>query len=103
MVYRHIYCLSIHVEDNSVTNIFSMNKENCALKLVDEIIPYNCMYKSSLNLTLGCSKHVEDTTIKLNYYCKKCAFCRFLLHMYITMHVSRNVNYEVSVKVMFAA
>ena len=26
------------VEDNSVTNILLMNKENCALKLVDEII-----------------------------------------------------------------
>ena len=29
---------SKHVEDNSVTNILLMNKENCALKLVDEII-----------------------------------------------------------------
>ena len=29
-----------HVEDNSVTNILLMNKENCALKLVDEIILY---------------------------------------------------------------
>ena len=27
-----------HVEDNSVTNILLMNKENCALKLVGEII-----------------------------------------------------------------
>jgi len=27
-----------HVEDNSVTNILLMNKENCAIKLVDEII-----------------------------------------------------------------
>ena len=27
-----------NVEDNSVTNILLMNKENCALKLVDEII-----------------------------------------------------------------
>ena len=26
------------MEDNSVTNILLMNKENCALKLVDEII-----------------------------------------------------------------
>ena len=31
---------SKHVEDNSVTNIFLTNKENCALKLVDEIILY---------------------------------------------------------------
>ena len=29
-----------HVEDNSVTNILLMNEENCALKLVDEIILY---------------------------------------------------------------
>ena len=28
----------ILLEDNSVTNILLMNKENCALKLVDEII-----------------------------------------------------------------
>ena len=28
------------VEDNSVTNILLMNKENCALKLADEIILY---------------------------------------------------------------
>ena len=31
---------SKHVEDNSVTNILLTNKENCALKLVDEIILY---------------------------------------------------------------
>ena len=29
-----------HVEVNSVTNILLMNKENCTLKLVDEIILY---------------------------------------------------------------
>ena len=28
------------MEDNSATNILLMNKENCALKLVDEIILY---------------------------------------------------------------
>ena len=28
------------MEDNSVKNILLMNKENCALKLVDEIILY---------------------------------------------------------------
>ena len=27
-------------KDNSVTNVLLMNKENCALKLVDEIILY---------------------------------------------------------------
>ena len=32
--------LEKHVEDNSVTNTLLMNKENCALKLVDEIILY---------------------------------------------------------------
>ena len=34
-------CKRLHctlVEDNNVTNILLMNKENCALKLVDEII-----------------------------------------------------------------
>ena len=31
-------CSSKHVEDNSVTNIWLINKENYALKLVDEII-----------------------------------------------------------------
>ena len=34
-----VHC-SKHVEDNSVKNILLMNKENCALKLVDEIILY---------------------------------------------------------------
>ena len=34
----HQQTLMQHVEDNSVTNILLMNKENCALKLVDEII-----------------------------------------------------------------
>ena len=34
---RHV---SKHVEDNSTTNILLMDKENCALKLVDEIILY---------------------------------------------------------------
>ena len=29
-----------HVEDNNVTNILFVNKEYCALKLVDEIILY---------------------------------------------------------------
>ena len=29
-----------NVEGNSVTNILLMNKENCALKLVDEIVLY---------------------------------------------------------------
>ena len=31
---------SKHVEGNSITNILLMNKENCALKLVDETILY---------------------------------------------------------------
>jgi len=36
--WKWAYWCSKHVEDNSVTNILLMNKENCALKLVDEII-----------------------------------------------------------------
>ena len=32
--------------DNSITNIFLMNKENCALKLVDEIILRRYMFSS---------------------------------------------------------
>jgi len=35
-----------HVEDNSVTNILLMNKENCALKLVDEIILLIPLYRN---------------------------------------------------------
>ena len=38
---------SKHVEDNSVTNILLMNKENCASKLVDEIILPSFLYFSS--------------------------------------------------------
>ena len=34
----YIHTLSKHVEENNVTNILLTNKENCALKLVDEII-----------------------------------------------------------------
>ena len=30
-----------HVEDNNVTNTLLMNKENCALKLVDEIMVHS--------------------------------------------------------------
>jgi hypothetical protein len=54
------------------------------------------MYKSSWGWTLGCSKHVEDTIIKLQHKCKKCAFCWFLLHRYITMHFSKNVMLTVN-------
>ena len=32
------------------------------------------MYKSSWGWTLGCSKHAEDSTIKLKHYSKKCIF-----------------------------
>jgi hypothetical protein len=42
------------------------------------------MYKPSWRNTLGCSKHVEDTIIKLKQLCKKCAFCWFLLHRYLS-------------------
>jgi len=36
----HVNARNKYVEDNSVTNMLLMNKENCALKLVDKIIPY---------------------------------------------------------------
>jgi len=45
-----------------------------------ERIPYNSMYESSRGWTLGCLKHVEDAVIKLQHWCKKCAFSWFLLH-----------------------
>ena len=38
-------------EDNSVTNILLMNKENCALKLVDEIIPSHNAYSNNVYYT----------------------------------------------------
>ena len=38
-----------HVEDNSVTDTLLMNKENCALKLVDKIIlPFLCFSSFSV-------------------------------------------------------
>ena len=39
--WRWVCLCSKHVEDNSVKNIVLMNKENCALKLVDEIIQFS--------------------------------------------------------------
>ena len=42
----------------------------------------DCMYKSSCGWTLGSSKHVEGTRIKLKLWCKKCAFCWFLVRSY---------------------
>jgi hypothetical protein len=52
-------------------------------------MPKDCVYKSSWRWTLGYSKHVEDTIIKL------CIFW-FLLHRYITMYFSKNVNLNLS-------
>jgi hypothetical protein len=51
------------------------------------------MYSSSWRWTVGCSKHVQHTIITLEHWCNKCAFCRFLLHMYITMDGSKNVKF----------
>ena len=64
---------SKHVEDNKVTNILLMNKENCALKLVDEIIlklyglPFSSSPKDNrvewkLNIFI-----VKYVTLNLNY------------------------------------
>ena len=48
--------LIIHSEDNSVTNILLMNKENGALKLVDEIILfYDARSKKTSNCYGLCS------------------------------------------------
>jgi hypothetical protein len=41
------------------------------------------MCKSSWRWTLGCSKHVEDTVIKLNYWCKNCdLFCSYYVWIF---------------------
>jgi len=55
-------------------------------------------YKSSWGWTLGCSKNVEDTIIKLKQR-KKCAYCWFLLHSYVTMHSSKNMKFTVQLLV----
>jgi len=48
------------------------------------------MYQSSW-WTLGCSKRVEDTVLKLE--CKNGAFCWFLLCRYITIQSWKNVKF----------
>ena len=45
---------SKNVEDNGVTNILLMNKENCALKLVDEIILYYDARSKKHQITATC-------------------------------------------------
>jgi hypothetical protein len=42
----------------------------------------DCMHKSSCGWTLGYSKHVEGTRIKLKLWCKIYAFCWFLVRSY---------------------
>ena len=65
---------SKHVDDNNVTNILLTNKENCALKLVDEIIQYyvhnTCQWTLSSTERSGIKrlKHLIPHRIKL------CAF-----------------------------
>jgi len=68
-------------------------------------IPYNCMYNCSWGWTLGCSKHVEDTIIKLKHYCKKCVFCWFLLQRFTTVHGSKkrkvqSISYSFSTRII---
>jgi hypothetical protein len=49
------------------------------------------MYNSSWGRTVGCPKHVEDTTIKSKHYCNnKCPLCWFLLHS--VLHEARLKN-----------
>ena len=42
--------------------------------------------------TFGCSNHTEENIIELNHCWQKCPLWWFLLHMYITMDGSRNVE-----------
>jgi len=59
-------CLcSKHVEDNSVTNILLMNKENCALKLFDEIILY---YDARSKKHQKRDKYVLDVCVKIFHF-----------------------------------
>ena len=37
-------------------------------------------------------RNMSKTLLKLKHYFKKCEFCWFLLHIYITLHGSKNVN-----------
>ena len=53
------------MEGNSLTYILLMNKENCALKLVDGIILVVLL--TVITLPTIFSKHVEDTIIELKY------------------------------------
>ena len=55
-------------------------------------VPRNWMYKSSWGWTLGCSKHVEDTIIKLQHWCKRYAFCWFLLHRNLTILCQKAID-----------
>jgi hypothetical protein len=40
----------------------------------------DCLYGCMKEIPRGCSKHVEDTIIKLKYKSQRRAFCWFLLH-----------------------
>ena len=44
------------------------------------------MYNSSSGWTLGCSKHVEDTIIKLKHWCK--ILCILLVHITLVYHTA---------------
>ena len=50
---------SKHVEDNSVTDILLMNKENCALKLVDVIILKIFTFTPSIRLQVIVLSHKQ--------------------------------------------
>ena len=54
---------SKHVEDNNVTNILLTNKENCALKLVDEIILYYDARSKKYQKTIRRDVTQNDTVI----------------------------------------
>ena len=79
---------SKHVEDNSVTNILLMNKENCALKLVDEIILY-----VSLSFYLRTNFTKTDPVLKLGFCSERPAVNR-LTHGIVWFETVADARYS---------
>ena len=89
-----------NVEDNNVTNILLMNKENCALKLVDEIILY-CDARSkkhqitfpnySNKRNLKYVSYIYDMLLTTEHFLIS-ATCSSKFHVghYITSHIIKN-------------
>ena len=89
----YVFLSCIHISslvDGRMCWSTSCHRPDCCLYGCRKEIPQNCM--SSWGWTLGCSKYVEDTIIKLKHLCKKYAFCWLLLHWCIIMDGSKNVK-----------